>query len=479
MAHLDSTAQTEPAETLVFCLSSQGHELRGTVVHLARYSVVFEVYSPAIVLRSSEVLSEFRIVSGERTLYSGRAVITSLVTTGAVIVCEGTLDDSWQDADLRALTQSLEGKLAPEFTSFLQQWQRIYKVRPEFKTAVADMQTFLTDLRLWLEQIEVGIRSAPAGDRLRLERDVAGELGPATSKALTSLFENFENSLQGIEPELQPIHRTFCRRQLHPLLLSSPFLYRTFAKPLGYAGDYEMVNMICRDPLEGSNLFAKLLNLWFLLQPPAAAHRNRLQFLYDRIVEVAARAARENRIARIVNVGCGPCAEIQKFIVESELASRTDFLLIDFNEETIQHTRSLLEDLKSRHGRTTGIELVKKSVNQILKEAGRTVQRKRETQFDFVYCAGLFDYLSDQICRRLSSIMYEWTAPGGLFLTTNVDAYNPRRLTMDYIMDWHLIYRSAAELAALKPDRAPAAGAVTADMTGVNIHYTVTKPLDE
>ena len=55
------------------------------------------------------------------------------------------------------------------------------------------------------------------------------------------------------------------------LLLSSPFLYRAYQKPLGYAGDYEMVNMIARDPYEGGSLFAKVVNLWFLSQWPARA----------------------------------------------------------------------------------------------------------------------------------------------------------------------------------------------------------------
>jgi extracellular factor (EF) 3-hydroxypalmitic acid methyl ester biosynthesis protein len=71
-------------------------------------------------------------------------------------------------------------------------------------------------------------------------------------------------------------------------------------------------------------------------------------------------------------------------------------------------------------------------------------------------------------------------APGGLFISTNVDTYNPRRLTMDYIMDWHLNYRDSRQLAALRPDRAPeGGGTVTSDSTGVNIHYAVTKPFNE
>ena len=55
--------------------------------------------------------------------------------------------------------------------------------------------------------------------------------------------------------------------------MASPFMHRIFAKPLGYAGDYEMVNMILRDPCEGSSLFAKLLNVFILSQVPAVADR--------------------------------------------------------------------------------------------------------------------------------------------------------------------------------------------------------------
>lgn len=68
-------------------------------------------------------------------------------------------------------------------------------------------------------------------------------------------------------------------------------------------------------------------------------------------------------------------------------------------------------------------------------------------------------------------------APGGLLVSTNVDSSNPRRLTMDYIMAWHLIYRNGAELAALKPEAAAAENCkVIADLTGVNVYLETVKP---
>ena len=78
---------------------------------------------------------------------------------------------------------------------------------------------------------------------------------------------------------------SFTERQLHPLLLCCPFMYRIFAKPLGYAGDYEMMNMIVRNDNEGGSLFAKLLQAYILNQAPAIAVRNRVDYFagYSRL----------------------------------------------------------------------------------------------------------------------------------------------------------------------------------------------------
>ena len=95
-----------------------------------------------------------------------------------------------------------------------------------------------------------------------------------------------------------------------------------------------------------------------------------------------------------------------------------------------------------------------------------------------VYCAGLFDYLSDAVCVRLMNIFYDMLAPGGLLLVTNVDRGNPIRHWLEDVLDWHLIYRDGAEMKALKPERASIDDmTVCADYTGVNLFLEVRKPL--
>ena len=96
-----STGNGEIKDSLVVCQNNQGIEIRGSLLRLTRFAVVFEIYSPTIVLRLSEVLSEFRIIVQDRTLYSGRAVIGNLVNAGLTVVCEVTLDEgSWTDVEI-------------------------------------------------------------------------------------------------------------------------------------------------------------------------------------------------------------------------------------------------------------------------------------------------------------------------------------------------------------------------------------------
>src|SRR5205823_154062 len=156
--------------------SSQGVEVRASLLKLSRYQAVFEIYSPGLVLSTSEVLSDFKIIINDQTIYSGRVVVSSIVNTGTLLVCEAKLEESGflvaSFAPGETATWTQKG-----FDQFLHQWQKLYRVNPEFKVAVADMQTFLSDLRLWLEQLELEIRAAPSGDRIAMERDAVQKAG--------------------------------------------------------------------------------------------------------------------------------------------------------------------------------------------------------------------------------------------------------------------------------------------------------------
>ena len=232
--------------SIIVCRTNSGMELRGTLIRLNRFIVVFEIYNPSPFLRVSEVLGELKIIYYDRTIYSGQGVVRNIIDTGQLIICEATLQEkAWKNVACNPGAVN-PASLKEGFAEFLKEAQQTYVVLPEFKLVVADMQSFLSDLRLWLEQWELNVRAMPTGDRSKTERDLVWGLVEPVGASLNYLFEKFETIGKKVPLDLQPAHSLYVQRQLHPYLLCSPFMHRIYEKPLGYAGDYEMVNMICR-----------------------------------------------------------------------------------------------------------------------------------------------------------------------------------------------------------------------------------------
>ncbi len=451
----------------------QGAEI-GKLIRFTRHLAVFETYAPSSALRMSQVLPDFKILCRQETVYSGRAVIHGLIHAGIAFVCEVSLDDPWLDM---AVSDSQGMPITGDFQSFIKGWQRVYKVGSEFKVAVADLQAFLSDLRIWLDQREVEIRSGPPEQQqIRAEAFLKG-LDESVMGMIDVLHQRFEEIGDAVPEELRPAHQHFARRHLHPLFLCSPFGYRAYQKPLGYAGDYEMVNMILRSPYEGGSLFAQVMNRWLLRQFPSEAHRNRIDYLVDTLKHEALRRQSRDELCRVMSIGCGPAHEFQRFLACSPLADRMRLELIDMNEETLAHTASLLEVLKRQYGRLTKVVTRKRSVLSLLREAARPAGATEAQPQDFIYCAGLFDYLTDAACRQLLKVCWDWLAPGGLLVATNVDTFRPFRHMLEFLLDWHLIYRNQPQMQRVVPPEIPAdATSISSDATGVNLFLEIRRP---
>ena len=459
--------------TVVF-EKEQGTDVQARLVHLGRHRAVFEIQTNDLVVQTSAALTHFRILIHNRLIYSGKAVVTSAVSAGSSLICQASLDDKWLDEDVFNFAPE-PGRVQAGFNDFLDSWQKVYRVLPEYKLVVADAQSLLSDLRLWLEQIEVGIRSTPEADQPRIEADIAQSLRKPVSSALASMFERFEVVAGKIEEDLHPVHRAFGQRQLHSLLLCAPFIHRTFAKPLGYAGDYEMMNMIVRNGMEGNSLYAKLVNAYLLDQIGPQAVRNRVDLLQARILSETSRAVREGRIAKIFCIACGPAWEARNFIADSPLADHAQFDLLDFDEDAVRHTTAKIEEIKKRHHRKTQVKFVKSSVQNLLRGKNKSSGRP---QYDLVYCSGLYDYLNDRVIRELNDYLYDQVAPGGILVVGNFSPCTPVRNFIEHFLEWFLIYRDGSELAALAPSQAaPDDCKVVSESTGANIFLEVRKPI--
>src|SRR5262245_46727926 len=127
-------------ETVLVGLSSRGVEIRATAVRLTRYLAVLEIYRESHLLPVSEVLRDFLVIMHDRPLYSARAIVKNLIDTGLIVLCEASLEDSWMDAELLASDPRPE-RVQKEFGEFFRQWQKVYRILPEYKLLAADIHS--------------------------------------------------------------------------------------------------------------------------------------------------------------------------------------------------------------------------------------------------------------------------------------------------------------------------------------------------
>ena len=68
---------------------------------------------------------------------------------------------------------------------------------------------------------------------------------------------------------------------------------------------------------------------------------------------------------------------------------------------------------------------------------------------DFVYAAGLYDYLSQPFATRLTKVMFDMLRSGGRLLVANFVPDHREIGYMETFMQWYLIYRTESELEAV------------------------------
>ena len=430
-----------------------------------------EIYNPYSIVQISEVLTALTVRSGDKSIYNGKAVVVSLVNTGLMAVVSVSLTDEW--SEFNAIQGDLS-RVQEEASRFVEEWEARFRINRNYQVIISEFRAFLSEASKWADQADMS-DVLPRDAEGRIREDVFYDLAEPVMRKGGEYLTWLEEEGQKIPPEEAVAHSNFAQTALHPLLLRAPFVYRTFAKPLGYAGDYEMVNQILTDPRQGNSTYFQIVNTLFLKAAVAQAHRNRIDILVDYLNKAAERARTEGREIEVLNVGCGPAIEIRRFIAENPQPHLLHFTLVDFSEPTIEYTRARIDEVCAREGKKAHVEFVHESVHDLLKRAAKRGAPLEGKTFDLVYCAGLFDYLSDKVCARLLQYFASRTNAGGTVLATNVHSNNPQQVLMEHLLEWHLIYRDEAQVESLLP-LSDAQKRVYTDDTGANVFADFVMP---
>jgi extracellular factor (EF) 3-hydroxypalmitic acid methyl ester biosynthesis protein len=430
------------------CRHPELGELGGTVEDISMHglSVVLPVSREPRALLVGVRVDDVRISCETGRLYDGPAVIRRISHRDQAVVLGLELEAGLNLGQLhRSSTRS----------DFTRRWESVREsaayssVRPAFKAWVAELRSVLVSTHEFLTAEERTLAPEDQYTRRQAERDYVDVISHDLLEQLETAARVLERLVGDFSDAEHREHRAYCKLHLAPLLSHSPFLRRARDKPFGYAGDYEMMNMLYRDPAEGETLFGRALNVCFTHEPAAQANKNRLPYIGGLIRQTLAEHPR-GRI-RIASLACGPAREIGTLLEESpELGARLDVALIDHEARAIAHCERTLAPLAAATG--ARIQFICEGFRTLLAQ-GRLTEKLGEREL--VYSAGLFDYLDVRMFRRITSVLYDALTPGGLLAIGNVADHNPSRWVMEYFSEWFLFHRSKEALLDLASEVEP------------------------
>jgi extracellular factor (EF) 3-hydroxypalmitic acid methyl ester biosynthesis protein len=346
------------------------------------------------------------------------------------------------------------------------------QVQAAFKSWVAELHTVLDSAQRFLDAEERALASEDRRTAQQSWRDVLAVAGPDLTARFAASRAQLAALVGGFSEQQHAEHRAYAARHLHRFSRQAPLPRRALDKPLGYAGDYEMMNMLYRDPAEGDTLFGQALNICYTEEPAAVANKNRIAYLGALIRRTLAdRSDRSDGRVRIASIGCGPAREIEVLLQESpELGPRLEVALIDQEVRAIAHCEQALAPLAA----TTGarIHVVHERLRNLLP---RNSLLQKHGPCALIYSAGLFDYLQDRTFRRMLSVLFEALLPGGVVAVGNVAEHNPSRWVMEYLTEWFLLHRSPLDLLRLASELRGTAASMSVDTepSGVNLFLLV------
>lgn len=281
------------------------------------------------------------------------------------------------------------------------------------------------------------------------------ELAEKTHRALAPLYgelrERASDAALGFldDPAVMAAAKLYTETVLTPLLLSSPMIARSYEKPLGYPGDYQVMLYYYENEFLGDTAYAKVFHKLFVEHPLSAGVCTRKDYVVAWMERELARvrATQPGVEFAVTSLGCGPAREIAEFASAARgWEGRVRFRLIDQEERTLQVAYEGAQRALARSRSQGSLECLNLSFGQLLKNPALL---ERGGPQHLIYSTGLFDYLPVRTAQQVIGALYACLEPGGRMLIGNAKGPNRYFFCPEFVLDWSLLYRSEAEMREL------------------------------
>jgi extracellular factor (EF) 3-hydroxypalmitic acid methyl ester biosynthesis protein len=339
---------------------------------------------------------------------------------------------------IETISEAVKSK--KENLAYLNELNNYKDISSAFKALVCDWRMYFTRLKQILDNEDkkgIYLKKEEQEFYLKgLEKEVFQQINAFIGKL------NIITDKLGKKESL--CYKKYFRENLNLFLRVSPFVAAVIDKDRGYAGNFEIIKQLFDDPYTGDSLFAKMLNRFIFSLDAVTAHQDRIKFLYDMLCSMYEKS--EEEFSFLV-LGSGPGEEILRFVennvftiekpVHASLLDMDAFALIDFKDQ-IQYLQ--VDNFK-----------MEPIIQNLLKILANRVQDPITRQYSLTYCAGMFDYFSEEICKRIIDYLLKHTKPGGHVIVTNVHENSYARRFMDYGGEWELILRDEEKMINMAP----------------------------
>lgn len=351
--------------------------------------------------------------------------------------------------------------------------QEFHRVSPSFRQLTFEIKSFMQEAKSELDQAEKRLlhQSSLIKEAYKATLDLS--FAPYFVETLKSFSLRLDTEFSAIESkELRKLYSSFFQREVGEYYCRSVFIGRALEKPRGYAGDYEMMNQIYRNELDGETYFDRLVHKYGVNEFSSLSVRYRKEYLMMKIDEVA--SSRDH--ITVGSVACGPAREVVDYLlrVDVEKSHRYTFVLMDQDMEALMNARRNIGDIILRRGLKCEVYFVPVSVKNFLEQNEAAVAMK-DVKFDLVYTAGLYDYLTQPVAQALTGELLKIVREEGHLIVGNFHPSNPTKTISELVADWRLIHRTEADMLALIGDGIVKSKALHFDDQGIDVFLEVTR----
>jgi len=199
-------------------------------------------------------------------------------------------------------------------------------------------------------------------------------------------------------------------------------------KPLGYAGDFLLIDWIYTEETTLSKR-GRIFDLLFHQYDAAEAVRNRKRYFIEKCNQLS---HDRSGPVHILDIGCGSCRDVLETVQISGNGKNLDFHCIDQEPQAIVYAEQLLKPVR-HHSR-------------IHLECTNFFKLKSEYKYDLIWSGGVFDYLDNKTARITLKRLWRHLKEEGEIIFGNFSPENPIRKGMELGCRWYLIHRTANEL---------------------------------